>query len=1598
MHAGTPTTSITSDHIQSSNQPQIFRAQNSPENDEASSFSRDDAASSSSLQGRGGRALTASRSASAKMSTLLNRLEAKKQRIAELRRAREALHSAKADGNNDSRSVTPTEGLEDGRHRSASSRMASTSSPTQSVTGSPPHEWKQAGTTSSAFSTSSSAFSALSQAPSSSSVAAAAAVAGVTSAVASGSGSAAQHSVPSTPLSADPHDDFVTRGRSQSVLSRISNETASDNPRSATTTSGVSEIMTTARVTALTSELDTLRAELEGLQSRYKTSLTLKAQVEEELHAAKIAAAQRDMEMRLLQDETTSKDKLISELEHRVALAKNPAREPADASPERLESPMERELRAQLRRLEMSTEFERQNFEDRMSEVTHRLDTTTRELDAANEQLTAVREMLLGGVSSSELLPEALDISQLREAYELQQQEIEQYEGLLAESLSQVETLRSQLSRSSNTQHYLDGTLADFEEENKQLNEQLAKLKDKYADSFRATDNMQKELHVATTRMVELETQLETRTNLLNQTKADLETTAAALSETKSLLEEARTTRAAVQQHNEELAQKVDEVAAEKRKLQENLTTVCREVEQREQDMREEVTRFKQQAQTATEQLDAMIKTSELEIEAARLGAQDQHHELSDLTQELQLSRMENQQIQENLNNALQALKSQLAESHSNMESAALAGLGLTEMVDALRHEKERALRDLQQSIDAQLAAKAQELAAKDGELAALQAAKDQAEASLRASLQDVQHELDGRNQMLTGVMEYLQGLEAAAGGAKSGAAGTGEEGDESGFGDLRTRLERAASDRRALERSLADLEGELTRTGAASKTLQQERQALLDRLQQADARIASQSRDLDAANAGLASKTEMLTKVMEFLKANGITFDGAGLGDKNRDLDGLEDEAHAGAGSGGRGEAGLAQLAEHLEAIRRQREELEAQVAAQTAELAALNKTHREALQSLQDQQDELQGRGRELEEAQRRNGSLDEALRKAELEREHLTQSLSELRGQHASLQAELASMTEERDRLQGDMDALRRELEAVSGDMRAAAQAGLSLTELLAQVKADYEARIADLQAQIVDLQQEVEKYRQGLQQLMDFLPKDKDGNGEMNMDLLEELRQRLQRALQHNAELEKALSALDHDGAASAKAVEDLMAQLAKLRADNRDLQARLDEALKELKGYQGDKEKMRSGIEGVVALTRGEKREDEALQQSSLYAELSKLGLQQLLDQLAGYMARITQLEQQLAASQAEATASQSTIKALNQKVVDLTDEQEASRAALRKKEQEYDDAVKRIADLNARVRELLNDIENLKNAIAELNRKLNDKTTALESLFAVHEQEAKTIADHSGNKELIQQLSQRIMDLEKELNIIRHQLEQEREKFADHFLRVWQRDTNDCSKCHTDFTFLVRRHHCRLCGLVFCSSCTKDRVRTAANKNPVRVCRACFDFLRNTAMEKTMRASTPEIDPGTPMAQEREVTLDRGPSMQSLGIDFGMKPFGSSARGSRVSVRSVVPNSLAALSGVIKAGDLVVRLNDQDTRFLERGQVAEILKTSSKIKLTLVENNDGETPAIRALTGQRDFWLSQVKQSADSEGDSSCESFESDSKLGGRQGETLRAD
>ncbi len=65
----------------------------------------------------------------------------------------------------------------------------------------------------------------------------------------------------------------------------------------------------------------------------------------------------------------------------------------------------------------------------------------------------------------------------------------------------------------------------------------------------------------------------------------------------------------------------------------------------------------------------------------------------------------------------------------------------------------------------------------------------------------------------------------------------------------------------------------------------------------------------------------------------------------------------------------------------------------------------------------------------------------------------------------------------------------------------------------------------------------------------------------------------------------------------------------------------------------------------------------------------------------------------------------------------------------------------------------------------------------------------------------------------------------------------WMKDegAGACVDCGVKFTIYERRHHCRHCGKVFCSSCTQYKAEIPRLKimQPVRVCKSCHDSLRN---------------------------------------------------------------------------------------------------------------------------------------------------------------------
>ena len=60
-----------------------------------------------------------------------------------------------------------------------------------------------------------------------------------------------------------------------------------------------------------------------------------------------------------------------------------------------------------------------------------------------------------------------------------------------------------------------------------------------------------------------------------------------------------------------------------------------------------------------------------------------------------------------------------------------------------------------------------------------------------------------------------------------------------------------------------------------------------------------------------------------------------------------------------------------------------------------------------------------------------------------------------------------------------------------------------------------------------------------------------------------------------------------------------------------------------------------------------------------------------------------------------------------------------------------------------------------------------------------------------------------------------------------------------CMKCGKDFSVALRRHHCRLCGRVFCWACSDNLANLAelGYNKPVRVCGKCFDNIRERRLQ-----------------------------------------------------------------------------------------------------------------------------------------------------------------
>ena len=655
------------------------------------------------------------------------------------------------------------------------------------------------------------------------------------------------------------------------------------------------------------------------------------------------------------------------------------------------------------------------------------------------------------------------------------------------------------------------------------------------------------------------------------------------------------------------------------------------------------------------------------------------------------------------------------------------------------------------------------------------------------------------RNKMLGDVMKFMQ----TSGGPPGGSEGEFGEGD-----DLATMQERAKKYREGLEENLAEYEEENSR-------LTNELQAVSKRSSELETNNRKLARDLEVSteqnetmSKQLAEKTEMLENVMSFVQKNQKTKGGAGGGDGS-DYD--EEEGD------GKAKDPFEALGAELETLTMEREELLDMVAEMEGELQASRAQNEEDQLMIQEARDEiesLESRLADLLEKSASDDVLKELLHDGEEKRK-------QLQSDHDKIRAE-------RDALKSERDTLAAELAQIRGQLDGAAAGGLSLLELVEKLKSEHSAELAKLNARVEELETELAQHKQRLDALLDFLPPGEgDGEGDAG-DAIEQLATRLKRALADKAALEAMLEETEAREQAGLATIDELNGTVDKLRATIAALQKDKATLEEELESYRAGVTKAKAAAKALTKRLDPE-YDDEEDDDNVPNADDA---LQQLLDALDETEVRLAATEEELAMAMEEIAALTKSLEEANSELSDLKDALDTAESS---KAKMADDHAKKVGKLNKLLESLRKEMDQKDKVIAALH----DKVARMEKMLAKEKKNgSNATAKITALESSLHSARQEIFKLQKKMRAALNWI-------RGRELRAWVKNSDviECPLCDDEFTLMRRRHHCRICGGVFCNNCTSHRHLSTSKKKPVRACTDCKDFLTELGDEESDAAS-----------------------------------------------------------------------------------------------------------------------------------------------------------
>ncbi|KAK0411300.1 hypothetical protein QR680_005589 [Steinernema hermaphroditum] len=239
--------------------------------------------------------------------------------------------------------------------------------------------------------------------------------------------------------------------------------------------------------------------------------------------------------------------------------------------------------------------------------------------------------------------------------------------------------------------------------------------------------------------------------------------------------------------------------------------------------------------------------------------------------------------------------------------------------------------------------------------------------------------------------------------------------------------------------------------------------------------------------------------------------------------------------------------------------------------------------------------------------------------------------------------------------------------------------------------------------------------------------------------------------------------------------------------------------------------------------------------------------------------RCVQLESELEAARKKEEQLKETQKCLREEIATLKAEMETQKISFDAFKRESERvAEEKEAKMKATVTEQKSLIEELTFKVNETEREMDEKREDVRRMEA----EQQKIRENNGEMERKLKtfgeerkgLMERCLRVESDLDFERDRAMENKRRFDDalsamhelgranqslqidmskQFNRKWLDDSEavNCFHCGKQFSLTVRKHHCRICGQIFCSPCSSQTAKVASSKNPVRVCINCHGEL-----------------------------------------------------------------------------------------------------------------------------------------------------------------------